>query len=123
MAIYKFWMKKRKNYKKLSRFDRSLIMGLIINLLKNNDNISRLKIRNHVENEKKYIDLVSNLGLKGSENFKKQFESLIDNNLGKLIKSRIVEINKEGNYRLTSHGHNLQVEYKDDWYLMPITNK
>ena len=116
-------MKKRKNYKKLSRFDRSLIMGLIINLLKNSDNISRSKIRNHVENEKKYIDLVSNLGLKGSENFKKQFESLIDNNLGKLIKSRIVEINKEGNYRLTSHGHNLQVKYKDDWYLMPITNK
>ena len=114
---------KKKNYKRLSKFDRSLIMGLIINLLKYNVNISRKKIHRNINEDEKYCELVKNLGFIGSENLKKQYESLIDNNLGRLIKNGIVMINNEKKYKLTPHGDDLWLKYNNDWYLLPISNK
>ena len=89
--------KTRKNYKRLSRFDRSLIFGLIISSLKHNIELglTRVMIHDYVENSKDYNDLVKNLGFLNSEILKKQRESLIDNNLGKLKKSGIININKD----------------------------
>jgi len=108
----------KKNYKKLSRFDRSLIMGLIINLLNNNEKIDRQSINNYIKKDSDYLDLVKNLGFLDSEKLKKQYESLIDNNLGKLIKKGIVKINKDKKYTLTTHGQEMRVKYNKDWYLM-----
>tara|TARA_Y100001970_G_scaffold7949_1_gene9112 strand:- start:656 stop:1036 length:381 start_codon:yes stop_codon:yes gene_type:complete len=115
----------KKNYKKLSRFDRSLIFGLIINSIKHNVELglTRIMIHDYVENSKDYNDLVKNLGFLGSEILKKQHESLIDNNLGKLIKSGIIKINKEKKYFLTSHGEEIWVKYNKDWFSMPPLNK
>ena len=50
----------KKNYKKLSRFDRSLIFGLIINSIKHNVELglTRIMIHDYVENSKDYNDLV-----------------------------------------------------------------
>ena len=117
--------KTRKNYKRLSRFDRSLIFGLIISSLKHNIELglTRVMIHDYVENSKNYNDLVKNLGLLDSEILKKQRESLIDNNLGKLIKSGIIYINKDKKYFLTSHGEELWVKYNKDWFSMPPLNK
>ena len=115
----------KKNYKKLSSFDRSLIFGLIINSIKHNVELglTRIMIHDYVENSKDYNDLVKNLGFLGSEILKKQHESLIDNNLGKLIKSGIIKINKEKKYFLTSHGEEIWVKYNKDWFSMPPLNK
>ena len=115
----------KKNYKKLSRFDRSLIFGLIINSIKHNVELglTRIMIHDYVENSKDYNDLVKNLGFLGTEILKKQHESLIDNNLGKLIKSGIIKINKEKKYFLTSHGEEIWVKYNKDWFSMPPLNK
>ena len=115
----------KKNYKRLSRFDRSLIFGLIINSIKYNVELglTRIMIHDYVENSKDYIDLVKNLGLLDSEILKKQLESLIDSNLGKLIKSGIIHINKDKKYFLTSHGEELWVKYNKDWFSMPPLNK
>ena len=115
----------KKNYKKLSRFDRSLIFGLIINSIKHNVELglTRIMIHDYVENSKDYNDLVKNLGFLGSEILKKQHESLIDNNLGKLIKSGIIKINKEKKYFLTSHGEEIWVKYNKEWFSMPPLNK
>jgi len=115
----------KKNYKKLSRFDRSLIFGLIINSIKYNIELglTRIMIHDYVKNSKDYNDLVKNLGLLDSEILKKQRESLIDNNLGKLIKSGIININKDKKYFLTSHGEELWVKYNKDWFSMPLLNK
>ena len=113
-------LNRKKNYKRLSKFDRSLIMGLIINLLKYNVNISRKKIHRNINEDEKYCELVKNLGFIGSENLKKQYESLIDNNLGRLIKNGIVMINNEKKYKLTTHGDDLWLKYNNDWYLLPI---
>ena len=115
----------KKNYKRLSRFDRSLIFGLIINSIKYSIELglTRVMIHDYVENSKNYNDLVKNLGLLDSEILKKQRESLIDNNLGKLIKSGIIYINKEKKYFLTSHGEELWVKYNKDWFSMPPLNK
>ena len=115
----------KKNYKKLSSFDRSLIFGLIINSIKHNVGLglTRIMIHDYVENSKDYNDLVKNLGFLGSEILKKQHESLIDNNLGKLIKSGIIKINKEKKYFLTSHGEEIWVKYNKDWFSMPPLNK
>ena len=117
--------KTKKNYKRLSRFDRSLIFGLIISSLKHNIELglTRVMIHDYVENSKNYNDLVKNLGLLDSEILKKQRESLIDNNLGKLIKSGIININKDKKYFLTSHGEELWVKYNKDWFSMPPLNK
>ena len=115
----------KKNYKRLSRFDRSLIFGLIINSIKYSIELglTRVMIHDYVENSKNYNDLVKNLGLLDSEILKKQRESLIDNNLGKLIKSGIIYINKDRKYFLTSHGEELWVKYNKDWFSMPPLNK
>ena len=115
----------KKNYKRLSRFDRSLIFGLIINSIKYSIELglTRVMIHDYVENSKNYNDLVKNLGLLDSEILKKQRESLIDNNLGKLIKSGIININKDKKYFLTSHGEELWVKYNKDWFSMPPLNK
>ncbi len=115
----------KKNYKRLSRFDRSLIFGLIINSIKYSIELglTRVMIHDYVENSKNYNDLVKNLGLLDSEILKKQRESLIDNNLGKLIKSGIIYINKDKKYFLTSHGEELWVKYNKDWFSMPPLNK
>ena len=75
------------------------------------------------DNNKRYIDLVKNLGFLSSEIFKKQYESLIDNNLGKLIKRGIVKINNEKIYCLTAHGDDLWLKYNKDWFSMPPLNK
>ena len=117
--------KTKKNYKRLSRFDRSLIFGLIISSLKHNIELglTRVMIHDYVENSKDYIDLVKNLGLLDSEILKKQRESLIDNNLGKLIKSGIININKDKKYFLTPHGEEIWVKYNKDWFSMPPLNK
>ena len=94
----------KKNYKRLSRFDRSIILGLIIDSIKKNieSGTNRVIIHEHVKNCKEYNDLIKNLGFLDSEILKKQRESLIDNNLGKLIKNGIIRINKEKKYFLTS---------------------
>ena len=101
--------KTKKNYKRLSRFDRSLIFGLIISSLKHNIELglTRVMIHDYVENSKDYNDLVKNLGFLNSEILKKQRESLIDNNLGKLIKSGIININKDKKYFLKHHGEEI----------------
>ncbi len=108
----------KKNYKRLSRFDKSLIMGLIIDTIKKNKALKRSEIHQYVEKNDDYKDLVKNLGFVGSELLKKQYESLIDNNLGKLIKRGIVEININKNYTLSSHGDEMWVKYNKDWYLL-----
>ena len=108
----------KKNYKRLSRFDKSLIMGLIIDTIKKNKALKRSEIHQYVEKNDDYKDLVKNLGFVGSELLKKQYESLIDNNLGKLIKRGIVEINIDKNYTLSSHGDEMWVKYNKDWYLL-----
>ena len=117
--------KTKKNYKRLSRFDRSLIFGIIISSLKHNIELglTRVMIHDYVENSKDYNDLVKNLGFLNSEILKKQRESLIDNNLGKLIKSGIVNINKDKKYFLTTHGEEIWVKYNKDWFSMPPLNK
>ena len=117
--------KTKKNYKRLSRFDRSLIFGLIISSLKHNIELglTRVMIHDYVENSKNYNDLVKNLGLLDSEILKKQRESLIDNNLGKLIKSGIININKDKKYFLTPNGEEIWVKYNKDWFSMPPLNK
>tara|TARA_B100000941_G_C28508698_1_gene559081 strand:+ start:10543 stop:10908 length:366 start_codon:yes stop_codon:yes gene_type:complete len=114
---------RKKNYKRLSRFDKALIMGLIINILKNNQNIKRLKIHKYINNEEQYRELVKNLGFIGSEELKKQYEFLIDNNLGKLIKNGLIMISKDKKYFLTSHGEEIWVKYNRDWVSMPPLNK
>ena len=115
----------KKNYKRLSRFDRSIIFGLIIDSIKKNieSGTKRAMIHKHVENSRDYNDLVKNLGFLDSEILKKQGESLIDNNLGKLIKSGIININKDKEYFLTSHGEEIWVKYNKDWFSMPPLNK
>ena len=115
----------KKKYKKLSSFDRALIMGLIIESIKLNNisDTNRARIQEYVKNNKSYIDLVKNLGFLSSEIFKKQYESLIDNNLGKLIKRGIVKINNEKIYCLTAHGDDLWLKYNKDWFSMPPLNK
>tara|TARA_A100001037_G_C15060605_1_gene594600 strand:+ start:844 stop:1224 length:381 start_codon:yes stop_codon:yes gene_type:complete len=117
--------KTKKNYKRLSRFDRSLIFGIIISSLKHNIELglTRVMIHDYVENSKDYNDLVKNLGFLNSEILKKQRESLIDNNLGKLIKSGIININKDKKYFLTTHGEEIWVKYNKDWFSMPPLNK
>ena len=112
----------KKNYKRLSRFDKSLIMGLIIDTIKKNKALKRSEIHQYVEKNDDYKDLVKNLGFVGSELLKKQYESLIDNNLGKLIKRGIVEINIDKNYTLSSHGDEMWVKYNKDWYLLARLN-
>ena len=112
----------KKNYKRLSRFDKSLIMGLIIDTIKKNKALKRSEIHQYVEKNDDYKDLVKNLGFVGSELLKKQYESLIDNNLGKLIKRGIVEININKNYTLSSHGDEMWVKYNKDWYLLARLN-
>tara|TARA_B100000945_G_C20130717_1_gene479272 strand:+ start:106 stop:486 length:381 start_codon:yes stop_codon:yes gene_type:complete len=115
----------KKNYKRLSRFDRSIIFGLIIDSIKKNieSGTKRAMLHKNVENSKDYNDLVKNLGFLDSEILKKQGESLIDNNLGKLIKSGIININKDKEYFLTSHGEEIWVKYNKDWFSMPPLNK
>ena len=115
----------KKNYKRLSRFDRSIIFGLIIDSIKKNieSGTKRAMLHKNVENSKDYNDLVKNLGFLNSEILKKQRESLIDNNLGKLIKSGIININKDKEYFLTSHGEEIWVKYNKDWFSMPPLNK
>ena len=115
----------KKNYKRLSRFDRSIILGLIIDSIKKNieSGTKRVIIHKHVKNCKEYNDLIKNLGFLDSEILKKQRESLIDNNLGKLIKNGIIRINKEKKYFLTSHGEEIWVKYNREWISMPPLNK
>ena len=115
----------KKNYTRLSRFDRSIIFGLIIDSIKKNieSGTKRAMLHKNVENSKDYNDLVKNLGFLDSEILKKQGESLIDNNLGKLIKSGIININKDKEYFLTSHGEEIWVKYNKDWFSMPPLNK
>ena len=59
--------KTKKNYKRLSRFDRSLIFGLIISSLKHNIELglTRVMIHDYVENSKDYNDLVRKLRTDG----------------------------------------------------------
>ena len=115
----------KKNYKRLSRFDRSIIFGLIIDSIKKNieSGTKRAMLHKNVENSKDYNDLVKNLGFLDSEILRKQGESLIDNNLGKLIKSGIININKDKKYFLTPHGEEIWVKYNKDWFSMPPLNK
>ena len=112
--------KNKKNYKRLSNFDRSLIMGLIIESLKNSDKekVKRFEIHKYVKNNKNYMNLIKNLGFLNSELLKRQYESLIDNNLSKLVKNGIIKINNERKYKLTAHGEDLWVKYNKDWFLM-----
>ena len=113
----------KKNYKRLSGFDKSLIMGLIVESIKDKGKINREGIHNYLENNQSYIDLVKNLGFINSDILKKQYESLIDNNLGKLIKYEIVKIDNKKNYQLTSHGEEIRVKYNNDWFMMPNLKK
>ena len=113
----------KKNYKRLSGFDKSLIMGLIINSIYKKDDVNRKKIHKYLETNQIYIDLVKNLGFINSDILKKQYESLIDNNLGKLIKYEIVKINNKKNYQLTSHGEEIRVKYNKDWFMLPNLKK
>ena len=78
---------------------------------------------NYLEKNKSYIDLVKNLGFVESDILRKQYESLIDNNLGKLIKNGIVIIDYKKNYQLTSHGEEIRVKYNNDWLMMPNLKK
>ena len=109
----------KKNFKRLSGFDRSLIMGLIINSIFEKDEANRKEIHNYLENDQSYMDLVKNLGFVNSDFLRKQYESLIDNNLGKLIKYEIVKIDNKKNYQLTSHGEEIRVKYNNEWFMMP----
>ena len=113
----------KKNYKRLSGFDKSLIMGLIINSIYKKDDVNRKKIHKYLETNQIYIDLVKNLGFINSDILKKQYESLIDNYLGKLIKYEIVKIDNKKNYQLTSHGEEIRVKYNNDWLMMPNLKK
>ena len=113
----------KKNFKRLSGFDRSLIMGLIINSIFEKDEANRKEIHNYLENDQSYMDLVKNLGFVNSDILRKQYESLIDNNLGKLIKYEIVKIDNKKNYQLTSHGEEIRVKYNNDWLMMPNLKK
>ena len=113
----------KKNFKRLSGFDRSLIMGLIINSIFEKDEANRKEIHNYLENDQSYMDLVKNLGFVNSDILRKQYESLIDNNLGKLIKYEIVKIDNKKNYQLTSHGEEIRVKYNNDWFMMPNLKK
>ena len=113
----------KKNYKRLSSFDKSLIMGLIINSVYNKDDVNRNKIHKYLENNQSYMDLVKNLGFIHSDILRKQYESLIDNNLGKLIKYGIVKIDNKKNYQLTPHGEEIRVKYNKDWFMMPNLKK
>tara|TARA_E500000178_G_C16620685_1_gene573198 strand:- start:82 stop:456 length:375 start_codon:yes stop_codon:yes gene_type:complete len=115
--------KSKKNYKRLSSFDKSLIMGLILDSIKEKENINREGIHNYLETNQSYIDLVRNLGFINSDILKKQYESLIDNNLGKLIKYGIVKIDNKKNYQLSSHGEELRLKYSNDWLMMPNLKK
>ena len=115
--------KKKKNYKRLSSFDKSLIMGLIVDSIKENESLNRKGIHNYLEKNKSYIDLVKNLGFVESDILRKQYESLIDNNLGKLIKYEIVKIDNKKNYQLTSHGEEIRVKYNNDWFMFPSLKK
>ena len=94
-------------------------MGLIVESIKEKGNINREGIHNYLETNQNYIDLVKNLGFINSDILKKQYESLIDNNLGKLIKYGIIKIDNEKNYQLTSHGEEMRVKYNNDWFMMP----
>ena len=118
-------MKRKKggNYKRLSGFDKSLIMGLIVESIKEKGNINREGIHNYLETNQNYIDLVKNLGFINSDILKKQYESLIDNNVGKLIKYGIIKIDNKKNYQLTSHGEEIRVKYNNDWLMMPNLKK
>ncbi|MFL2641977.1 MAG: hypothetical protein ACJ0GV_00405 [Dehalococcoidia bacterium] len=120
-------MKKRiyakKNYKRLSGFDRSLIMGLIITSIDEKSEVNRKKIHNYLEKNKNYIELVKNLGFVNSDILRKQYESLIDNNLRKLINYGVVKIDNNKNYHLTSHGEELRVKYSNEWLMMPNLKK
>ena len=113
----------KKNFKRLSGFDRSLIMGLIINSIFEKDEANRKEIHNYLENDQSYMDLVKNLGFVNSDILRKQYESLIDNNLGKLIKYEIVKIDNKKNYQLTSHGEEIRVKYNNDWFMLPNLKK
>ena len=113
----------KKNYKRLSSFDKSLIMGLIINSVYNKDDVNRNKIHKYLENNQSYMDLFKNLGFIHSDILRKQYESLIDNNLGKLIKYGIVKIDNKKNYQLTPHGEEIRVKYNKDWFMMPNLKK
>ncbi len=113
----------KKNFKRLSGFDRSLIMGLIINSIFEKDEANRKEIHNYLENDQSYMDLVKNLGFVNSDFLRKQYESLIDNNLGKLIKYEIVKIDNKKNYQLTSHGEEIRVKYNNDWFMLPNLKK
>ena len=115
--------KKKKNYKRLSSFDKSLIMGLIVDSIKEKESLNRKGIHNYLEKNKSYIDLVKNLGFVESDILRKQYESLIDNNLGKLIKNGVVIIDYKKNYQLTSHGEEIRVKYNNDWLMMPNLKK
>ena len=115
--------KNKKNYKRLSGFDKSLIMGLIVESIKEKGNINREGIHNYLETNQSYNDLVKNLGFINSDILKKQYESLIDNNLGKLIKYEIVKIDNKKNYQLTSHGEEIRVKYNNDWFMLPNLKK
>ena len=115
--------KNKKNYKRLSGFDKSLIMGLIINSIYKKEDVNRKKIHKYLETNQIYIDLVKNLGFINSDILKKQYESLIDNYLGKLIKYEIVKIDNKKNYQLTSHGEEIRVKYNNDWFMMPNLKK
>ena len=59
--------KNKKNYKRLSGFDKSLIMGLIVESIKEKGNINREGIHNYLETNQSYIDLVKNLGFINSD--------------------------------------------------------
>ena len=113
----------KKNYKRLSGFDKSLIMGLIINSIYKKEDVNRKKIHKYLETNQIYIDLVKNLGFINSDILKKQYESLIDNYLGKLIKYEIVKIDNKKNYQLTSHGEEIRVKYNKDWFMLPNLKK
>ena len=91
----------KKNYKRLSRFDKSIILGLIIDSIKKNieSGTKRVIIHEHVKNCKEYNDLI------------------------KLIKNGIIRINKEKKYFLTSHGEEIWVKYNREWISMPPLNK
>ena len=115
--------KSKKNYKRLSGFDKSLIMGLIVDSIKEKENINREGIHNYLDTNQSYIDLVKNLGFVNSDILRKQYESLIDNNLGKLIKYGVVKIDNKKNYQLTSHGEELRVKYSNEWLMMPNLKK
>ena len=102
-----------------------MIFGLIIDSIRKNEKneIKRLEIHKFVEINENYVQLIRNLGFNKSEILKKQYEGLIDNNLGKLIKNGVVKINGEKKYCLTAHGDELWVKYNKDWYSMPPLNK